>query len=273
MSFPYQERFTNYLASELFLADSTINDLVNDVERFFKYLRQENSNYINNPSVLNLSELDVKEYLGFLQIQKNIKNSTYNKILTHLNKYFIFLFQNQLITSLPTLSLKGLTKNNSSQKLTDWTQNIELYLKDFQLSFYTRLTLLLLSHYYTITEIIEPSFYKVLTVENWNPTEKDFLNQFNHFHQKYEQLQQSKSLFLKEKINLAQPALSLAGLHKVLKKDQGKIDIELKPSKLYQSAVLDFINKNQTLTDDELCQHLRLTIESLAYYRTLNSQK
>ena len=42
MDFPYKERFINYLKNDRFLADSTIKDLTEDVQRLFNYLRENN---------------------------------------------------------------------------------------------------------------------------------------------------------------------------------------------------------------------------------------
>ena len=45
MDFPYKERFINYLKNDRFLADSTIKDLTEDVQRLFNYLRENNPTY------------------------------------------------------------------------------------------------------------------------------------------------------------------------------------------------------------------------------------
>lgn len=270
MTFPFHQLFEQYLANEKFLAPSTIKDLTNDVERFFNYLNKNNTRYAHFHSISNIDEMDVKKYLGNLQIEKNIKNSTYNKLLTHLNRYFIFLFENNLTDTIPTISLKGLNRKNKSATIdkTDWTNNLQQYLQNDNLSFYARITLLLLAHYYTVSEIIQPEFYQVLKNEKWENFEKQFLKEYQKFHNPYEKLQRSKSIYLKQKINLANPTLSLAGLHKILKKDYNKIGIELKPSVLYQNAVITFIKNNQNLTDNQLCQKLKLSKESLNYYRS-----
>ena len=267
MEFPFEERFKEYLKNEAFLADSTINDLTKDINRFFLYLKT-NSNKVEI-NINEISELDIKDYLGMLQIKKQIKNSTYNKILTHLNRYFVFLFENNLSNKIPTLSLKGLEKNPAPTSDINWTNKLINYLQNEDLSFYTRLTLLLLAHFYSIKEIIEPNFYKVLVNENWNDHELLFLHEFENFHSEFEELQQSKSLYLKQKINLSDPTMSLAGLHKILKKDSKKIDIPLKPSTLYQDAIISYIKNNQHLSDIDLCKNLRISKDSLNYYRSI----
>ena len=103
MAFPYEKQFRHYLTNKRVLADSTQQDICSDVERLFTHLRQFNLVYRLNPSLSNIEESDVRDYLNMLQVKREIKNSTYNKTLTHLNVYFTFLFTHNLSTSLPTL--------------------------------------------------------------------------------------------------------------------------------------------------------------------------
>ena len=165
MDFPYKERFINYLKNDRFLADSTIKDLTEDVQRLFNYLRENNPTYQSTADLNQITELEIKEYLSWLQIQRQIKNSTYNKILTHLNSYFIFLFQNGLATTLPTIGMKGMKKSKSTspaREAINWTKKLSDYLANDQLAYYTRMTLLLTAHYFTTAEFIQPDFYQLL---------------------------------------------------------------------------------------------------------------
>ena len=75
MDFPYKERFINYLKNDRFLADSTIKDLTEDVQRLFNYLRENNPTYQSTADLNQITELEIKEYLSWLQIQRQIKNS------------------------------------------------------------------------------------------------------------------------------------------------------------------------------------------------------
>ena len=272
MDFPYKKRFINYLKNDRLLADSTIRDLTEDVQRLFNYLRENNPIYQATADLNQITELEIKEYLSWLQIQRQIKNSTYNKILTHLNSYFIFLFQNGLATTLPTIGMKGMKKKKSmppAKKTINWTKNLAEYLANNQLTYYTRITLLLTAHYFTTAEFIQSGFYQVLDKIKWQPFEAEFLKHFAKEHEAAVKLQHSKAIFLKERINLANPTLSLAGLHKILKKDQPKVDLPLKPSVLYQNAILNYIHHHQNLSDERLMHDLRLSRESLNYYRGL----
>lgn len=272
MDFPFKNRFIHYLKNERLLADSTIKDLTEDVQRLFNYLRQNNLEYQSNADLNQITELEIKEYLSWLQIQWQIKNSTYNKILTHLNSYFIFLFQNGLTMTLPTIGMKGMKKKNptsTTKEIINWTKKLPVYLVNEQLTYYTRMMLLLTAHYFTTAEFIQPDFYQQLYEVEWQTFEIEFLKHFATEHAAAVKLQHSKAIFLKERINLANPTLSLAGLHKILKKDQPKIDLLLKPSVLYQNAILNYIYHHQNLSDEHLMHNLRLSRKSLNYYRGL----
>lgn len=272
MDFPYKERLINYLKNDRFLADSTIKDLTEDVQRLFNYLRENNPTYQSTADLNQITELEIKEYLSWLQIQRQIKNSTYNKILTHLNSYFIFLFQNGLATTLPTIGMKGMKKSKSTspaREAINWTKKLSDYLANDQLAYYTRMTLLLTAHYFTTAEFIQPDFYQLLPDIDWQPFETEFLKHFAKEHEAAVSLQHSQAIFLKERINIANPTLSLAGLHKILKKDQPKVDLPLKPSVLYQNAILNYVHHHQNLSDERLMHDLRLSRESLNYYRGL----
>ena len=104
-----------------------------------------------------------------LQVKREIKNTTYNKYLTHLNVYFTFLFNERLSTSLPTLPLKGLKRSKNDLVPVNWQEELSLLLENNDLSYYTRATLLFISHYYTITEILQSGFYQILDTKNFAP--------------------------------------------------------------------------------------------------------
>lgn len=272
MSFPYEKRFILYLRNERFLEENTIADLTRDITRFFNYLRQNNPNYRDSLKVSSISSNDIKEYLNTLSITNNIKNTTYNKMLTHINTYFKFLFINNLSPVLPTLSIKG--RKRTVNKINDlaWTEKLAEYLVDDNLSLYTRMTLLLISHFYTIKEILQKDFYQELNQIEFTNFEYEFINLFNEEILNLQQRQHTHDIFLKKRLDIVSPQLTLPGLHKYLKKDQKNIDIKLSPRELYQNVVCYFILNNQNLSDTQLIQRLRLEdLTSLNYYRQKSS--
>ncbi|SEM49631.1 Phage integrase, N-terminal SAM-like domain [Ligilactobacillus sp. WC1T17] len=267
MDFPYEKQFKTYLLHQRFLAENTMNDICQDVARLFKHLRGFNLSYRTNPSLSNIEEADILDYLNMLQVKREIKNSTYNKVLTHLNIYFEFIFTRRLSQTLPTAGIKGLKKEPDELLPLTWAANLEPLLADDSISFYTRMTLLCLAHFYTITEIIQKDFYQVLAKEDFTIAEQNFLTNYRTQMEHLQNLQDCHDLFLKQRINLADPRLTLPALHKYFKKDQPKIALPLKPQKLYQANLFHYLLNHQTLPDKDLCARLRLTPASLNYYR------
>ena len=272
MNFPYQQRFTHYLKTERLLEDSTITDINHDVADLFNYLRHFNVLYQTNPDLSNLEETDIRAYFNMLQVERQIKNTTYNKVLTHLNTYFAFLFKNKLTTSLPTIGLKGLKRQKQVEIPLNWVEQLPLLLADDAISYYGRLVLLLTSYFYTVKEMLQPGFYQILARENFADFEQAFLTKFQQHQASLNERQASPELFLKQRLNLANPTLSLPALHKYLKKDQAHLDLAFKPSQLYQNALCYFLINNQNLSDSQLSSRLRLDLNSLNYYRQLSQQ-
>lgn len=270
MDFPYTDRFSHYLKHDRLLADNTINDINHDVADLFNYLRHFNVLYQVNPDLDQLEETDIRAYFNMLQVERNIKNTTYNKVLTHLTTYFNFLFQNKLTTSLPTIGLKGLKRQTDDSLPLNWVDQLPLLLSDNSLSYYGRLVLLLTSHFYTVKEMLQPGFYQILDRESWLDFEQAFLAEFKNHQADLQARQNSLELFLKQRLNLANPTLTLPALHKYLKQDQAQLSFSFKPSQLYQNAVCYFLVSHQDLSDQQLATRLRLDLTSLNYYRQLN---
>ncbi len=265
--FPYENRFRHYLDYDRNVENNTREDICRDVSNLFKHLRSFNAIYRENPNLSKLSSSDIRDYLNMLQVRKNIKNSTYNKHLTHLNVYFSFLFDQRLSSSLPTLPLRGLKRSNEILIPLTWAEDIHIFLKNDKLSYYTRMLLLLLKHYYPISQVLQPGFYGILTTEAFDSQEQLFIAEFNNHMDSLRKKQNSRDLFLKSRVNFADPLLSLPGLHRYLKKDQQYCHIALVPRKLYQAVIFNAILTKQNLTDQQLATELHLDLTSLAYYR------
>lgn len=266
MTYPYEKRFKTYLKQK-YLEEITITDISHDVSDFFNYLRHFNENYQALPAVDQIQESDVRDYFNMLQVKRQIKNTTYNKVLTHINTYFTFLFSNQLSVTLPTLRLKGLERKAENRVDLDWVKQLPDLLGNDQLSFYSRLVLLCSAKFFTVKEFLSPDFYKALNKVDFSAEEKDFLTAFKTYISPLQDLQESQDLFLKQRVNIANPRLSTAGLHKYLHADQKKCAIALVPRELYRTAICYYLLTHQSLPDKTICQNLRFTMSSLNYYR------
>ncbi len=269
-AYPYQETFEQYL-NRRELAQPTIAEYRSVLTDLFNFLSNFNAGYQADHRVATLLDRDVEQYLAMLVNQRHVTNGTYNKMLSHINIYFKYLFTHDLITHYPTLTLKGKSHDDLKAPTTKWLHLMPTILANQQLAVYTRLTMLLSSRYYTISEFLTPGFYQQLNTSDFNANERTFWQTYQQFIHPLQERQHSSDLFLKQRL-AGDPHLTAAGLHKYLKPDEKLLGFSLTPTRLYQSAVIDFLLQHPSLSDQQLSQKLRLDPQSLTYYRQLAMQ-
>ncbi|MCH5462876.1 site-specific integrase [Lactobacillus sp. LC28-10] len=269
-AYPYQEVFEAYLHRQE-LAQPTIVEYRSVLTDLFSFLSNFNVGYQADHRVATLLDRDVEQYLAMLVNQRQVTNGTYNKMLSHINIYFKYLFTHDLITHYPTLTLKGKSHDDLKAPTTKWLHLMPSILANQQLAVYTRLTLLLSSHFYTISEFLTPGFNQQLDIQNFKTHEQAFWQEYQRFIEPLQERQHSRDLFLKQRLD-GDPHLTAAGLHKYLKPDEKLLGFSLTPTRLYQSAILDFLLQHPRLTDQQLSEKLRLDPQSLNYYRQLAMQ-
>lgn len=269
-AYPYQEIFERYLNRQE-LAQPTIAEYRSVLTDLFNFLSNFNASYQVDHRVATLLDRDVEQYLAMLVNQRQVTNGTYNKMLSHINIYFKYLFTHDLITHYPTLTLKGKSHDDLKAPTTKWLHLMPTILANQQLAVYTRFTLLLSSRFYTISEFLTPGFYQQLNPKSFNPSEQTFWQDYQQFIRPLQKRQHSQDLFLKQRL-AGDPHLTAAGLHKYLKPDEKLLGFSLTPTRLYQSAILDFLLQHPSLSDQQLSEKLRLDPQSLTYYRQLALQ-
>ncbi|MBB1062750.1 phage integrase N-terminal SAM-like domain-containing protein [Limosilactobacillus fastidiosus] len=267
MNYPYQDRFQLFL-SQQGLAPLTIKTYDTTLAHFFTFLMSNRPEFATNPQLKSLTEADVRAFLTTLKEDEKITLSTYNKNLSHLNRYFRYLFTHQLISTYPTLTIHGKATNPNKRLTTKWITKLPEILQDDQIHFYTRLTLFLSNRGYTVSEFLAPGFEKVWNslVPN-NPVEKQFIANFNSFIKPIQELQNSPQLFLKQRFTSDNPGLSNAGLHKYLRQDETYLGFNLAPKFLHQAYILYELSHHPELSDLQLMERLRLDPASLLYYQ------
>ena len=158
MNYPYQKRFQEFLRNQQKLAPLTVHTYDSTLTNFFNYLLANRPAFARDPRLANLTESDVRAYFNMLRTQQGITMGTYNKILSQLNRYFRYLFTHQLISSYPTLTLHGQAVNPRQRISTKWLPKLNAILQDDHVHYYTRLTLLLSKHGFTVGEFLRPGF-------------------------------------------------------------------------------------------------------------------
>lgn len=270
MNYPYQKRFQAFLRDQKGLAPLTVHTYDTSLTNFFNFLMANRPAFAQRPTLDNLTEADVRAYFNMLHTKRDITMSTYNKILSQLNRYFRYLFTHQLIKDYPTLTLHGQAVNPSQRITTKWLDHLDQILQDDHVHYYTRLTLFLSKCGFTVGEFLQPGFYRVINqLQVTDPVEQDFLRRYHDFIRPRQALQNSPDLFLKQRYQPAAPQLTNAGLHKYLRADQDYLGFRLAPKYLHQSYVLTQLAQHRTLSDAQLMERLKLDPASLLYYRRL----
>lgn len=270
MNYPYQKQFQEFLRNQKKLAPLTVHTYDSTLTNFFNYLLANRPAFARDPRLANLTESDVRAYFNTLRTQQGITMGTYNKILSQLNRYFRYLFTHQLITTYPTLTLHGQAVDPGQRISTKWLAKLDVILQDDHVHYYTRLTLLLVKHGFTVGEFLQPGFYRVFDqVMITDPIEREFLRRYRDFIAPRQALQNSGDLFLKQRYQPDAPQLTNAGLHKYLRADQDYLGFHLAPKYLHQGYILTQLAAHRDLSDGELMDRLKLDPASLLYYQHL----
>jgi hypothetical protein len=171
---------------------------------------------------------------------------------------------------LPTISIHGPKRDTQAPFQTKWLATLPIILDDAHVHHYTRLTLLLLSKGYTVQEFLQPHFY--LTWQSLPATvehELTFRESFQTFITPLQRRQHSADIFLKQRLDLANPRLTNAALHKYLKKDSQYLGFSISPKVLHQSYILSVLQRESGLSDQQLAAKLMLDPQALQYYQHL----
>lgn len=268
-NYPYQNSFENYLKNIQKTSPATIEQYTHTLTRLFKYLSNFNSSYQKHHKVNLLLNRDIEDYLNNLIQYNHLRNSTYNKMLSHINMYFKFLVKYGFSHELPTLFIKS-KKNKSDFKANiNWIQNIDEILKRKDIRQYTKMTLLLNSKGYSYKAFLQPGFYKEMKFINFSDTEKAYLNEFKKFIYPLQLKQNSKDIFLKSRFCGNTATLNLPALHRYLKLDEKTLKMNLNPSKLHADYMVYFIHQYKNDTDFQLAEKLGIDFSSVNYYRKL----
>ncbi|WP_283582783.1 phage integrase N-terminal SAM-like domain-containing protein [Limosilactobacillus difficilis] len=266
--YPYQTSFELYLKSQQ-LSQATIITYSVTVAQLFKFLMANRPQALQNgPRSVNTA--DVRAYFDYLEAERRITLASYNKTLAQVNRYFTYLFTHQLSTQLPTLLLHGQQIAAKPELNLTWLGKMDAILMDNHLHHYSRLTLLLLGHGYTVKEFLQPGFYRVY--RSMKPTfarEKDFRRDFAKFIKPLQDKQNSADIFLKKRFSPSSPNLTNPALHKYLKSDEEYLGFAISPAKLHQSYICWRIQQLHDKTDQEIEDILQLDPQSLIYFKKL----
>lgn len=212
----------------------------------------------------------MRAYFDYLKEERKATLATTNKVLSHLNRYFRYLFTHQLIITYPTLTIHGALAKPAPQVGQAWLSKLDDLLVSGQLHLYSRLTLFLSARGFLSSEFLAPGFGAVFQKEGpHSEAEQRFLTAFAAFHAPLAARQDCDDPFLKVRVNRAHPHLTSPGLHKYLTPDEQITGFSLSPRNLHQGFVLNQLRLHRDWSNQELETRLRLDPASLLYYRRL----
>lgn len=265
--YPYQDAFERRL-TQRDIAQATRDEYTATLQDFFHYLENFNPTYQVTHRVNQLQTADVEQYLAMLVNNREIQNPTYNKVLSHLNVYFKFLFSHNWTPYLPTLDLKSKPTAATRPVNFRWVDDLASWLADERLHVYTRTAMLLTTKGYPVQVYLRPNFTAQLDTSAWPANEQQFLTQLRAFLAPLQARFQCADWFLKQRA-AADPHLTLPGLHKYLRPDEAITNFKLSPTVLYQGYLVNYIRRHPRLTDREVTATLHLEPDSIDYYRRL----
>ncbi|WP_367341692.1 phage integrase N-terminal SAM-like domain-containing protein [Limosilactobacillus sp.] len=268
LQFPYQKNFALFLKTQS-LSPTTIASYESTITAFYTFLLANRPQSLAD-GIRSVNETDVRSFFDYLQQSRQITLGSYNKTLTQLNRYFTYLFSHHLSDQLPTLPLHGKQVSEKTDINFVWLKKMDAVLADSHLHFYTRMTLLLLAHGYTVNEFLQPGFYKVYQkMKSQNQEELNFRQSYQDFIRPIQEKQASSDIFLKKRLDLNHPQLTNPALHKYLKSDQEYIGFTISPAKLHQAYVCYQLKRLEGKSDHEIEQVLNLDPQSLLYFKKL----
>lgn len=268
VNFPYSKAFELFLHSDS-LSSATISSYESTIASFFTFLSANRPQALTD-GIKSIEETDVRAFFDYLQSTRQITLGSYNKTLAQLNRYFTFLFTHNLSKNLPTLPLHGKQVSKQTSINFDWLKKINPILIDKQLHYYTRMTLLLLAHGYTVNEFLQPGFYRLYHQMTSKYSQEDnFRHAFQTFIKPIQSKQACRDIFLKKRLDLDHPQLTNPALHKYLKSDEDYLGFSVSPAKLHQSYICFQLKQLQGHSDLEIEQKLNLDPESLLYFKKL----
>ncbi len=112
----YTTEFNLYLTQKVQLSTNTINSYHLDLRKFFDYLGGRQIDDLND-----VSAADLYAYRVFLK-EQSLKNTTINRYLASLRRYFSFLHHTGRIEGNPTLEIKGLQQRRRQQQVLSYEE-------------------------------------------------------------------------------------------------------------------------------------------------------
>jgi len=266
---PYLSGFNAYLKIRD-ISPKAHTEYMNSLNDFFTYTIQHNTDYKISEDIKDVHEMDVRLFKNFMMENLKLSPSTINKVISNLNVYFKYLFGIKKTPEIPTLNINSVTV----PKQTDFPVEVFLRLPEYlksNLSIYTRLLILIISKGFNYKEALSPDFYKKFNQLEFNTDEQQFLSLYKTYVKPYRLFWNNDNLFLSRNKGANSPTLTVAALHRDLKRDSDATGLDLSSKKLYTTFILLALSTKE-LSAIQLNALDALDTPSLLYYRRLKRE-
>lgn len=264
---PYIPGFNAYLKTRA-ISSRAHTEYLNSLHDFFDYLVVKHPSYKATEDLTTIHEQDLRIYKDYLMTTLKLSPSTINKILSNLNIYFKYLFANKKIKEIPTLNITSLKVPTQEDFPVDVFLDLPRYLNDISLHVYPRLLILAISKGFTYQRALAEGFYQIFQKLAFLDPETSFLSEYDDFIEPYRNYWHNQNLFLSRNKGAKSPLLSTSALHRDIKKDSDKTNLDLTPKKLYTTFILLLLSEKEP-NDEQLKIIEHLDTSSLLYYRRL----
>lgn len=248
MLFPYEKNFNQWCKSQN-LAPRTITSINQSLYYFWNYFLQ-NSN--SEPQITNVSAQDIRAFIDHLEQDQNKTISTINKYVTHLKKYFSFLYDHQLVKNYLFTDLHGYTFDRTPHICIDWIDQLDEIITWPEISLTCKKVLILIAHGF------DPKNFLSLTTNNLEQVKND----------NYQKILQANTLDnpLVFQTKSGKEIAALTSLTRKIAPDKEILNFDLTPGKLRLSYIYYKVN-DPSLSDLKLMEILNCNRKSLTYYR------
>ncbi|WP_076461489.1 tyrosine-type recombinase/integrase [Limosilactobacillus caccae] len=255
--FPYQEKYLNWCETVDLLSTRSVQLSQFVINDFFAYYADQHST--DQIGLNQVTNADIRNYIAHLKEDRHLASRTVNKYISHLKKYFTYLYEQKLIKNYPLTTIKGLSFNRSGHYQIGWQRDIRLMIGHVKPA--TIKLLLAISCGYHPDELLQLKWGDINS-----RLEDDRLSAALKKAPDF-QLANDDYLFTDGRSeDSGRPLTSMVALANRVKDDREVLNLNLAPSKLRNSFVYSQVIR-EDMTDHQLMQLLHCNQKTLSYYR------
>ncbi|MDE7056298.1 MAG: site-specific integrase [Lactobacillus sp.] len=253
--YPYQSQFETWATSVRHLANTTVVRASLAVNSFWNYYRTV---AVNNCSLNDITESDIRSYLINLENREHLKASTINKYLSYIKIYFDFLFSHQIINTYPPFNIKGNFTSRKRNYIIGWNHQLSKIINIPNINVKSIALLTAVNLGFKPDDILSLRFSDIepnldnSKLRDYFVDHLDFKNSNNPF------LFQNRS---------GKPYTLKTSLYVSLSNDSKALGFPLTITYLRLSYIYTLLTENN-LSDPQLIEKLKISPKSLIYYKT-----